>query len=112
MLEKVYLTTLNYSYCSFDPSKILAHFMVNFDSFLLDYSIRGSLAPSISPSFMVALTEEVLSSMVLEPRSWVQFPPATQFSAARIPPSLASAGPAGTAAPEREQTAPIAAART
>jgi hypothetical protein len=39
-------------------------------------------------------------------------PPATQFSAARIPPSLASAEPTGTAAPEREQTAPPAAAHT
>jgi hypothetical protein len=46
--------------------------------------------------------------MVPEPRSWIQFSPATQFSAARIPPSLASAGSAGTAAPEREQTAPTA----
>jgi hypothetical protein len=50
--------------------------------------------------------------MVSEPRSWVQFPPATQFSATRIPPSLAFAGPAGTSATEREQAAPIAAART
>jgi hypothetical protein len=50
--------------------------------------------------------------MVPEPRSCVQFPPATQFSAARIPPSLASIGPAGMAAPEREQTAPTATVRT
>jgi hypothetical protein len=61
---------------------------------------------------MVGLAEEMLSSMVPESRSWVQFPPATQFSAARIPPSLASAGPTGTAAPEREQAAPTTAART
>jgi hypothetical protein len=46
--------------------------------------------------------------MVLESRSWVQFPLATQFSAAGIPPTLASAGRAGTAAPEREQAAPTA----
>jgi hypothetical protein len=50
--------------------------------------------------------------MVSEPRSWVQFPLVTQFSAARIPPSLASAKPADTAAPEREQAAPTATART
>jgi hypothetical protein len=50
--------------------------------------------------------------MVLEPRSWVQFPPTTQFSAARIPLSLASAGPADTAAPEREQAAPTVTAHT
>jgi hypothetical protein len=50
--------------------------------------------------------------MVPEPRSWVQFPPATQFSAARIPPSLASAGSTGMTTPEREQAAPTATART
>jgi hypothetical protein len=50
--------------------------------------------------------------MVPEPRSWVQFPLATQFFAARISPSLASAGSVGTAAPEREQAAPTATART
>jgi hypothetical protein len=50
--------------------------------------------------------------MVTEPRSWVQFPPATQFSVARIPPSLASVGPANMAAPEREQAAPITETRT
>jgi hypothetical protein len=51
--------------------------------------------------------------MVPEPRSWVQFPPAMQFSAARIPPSLPSAGSAGMATPEREQAAaPTAAAHT
>jgi hypothetical protein len=50
--------------------------------------------------------------MVPELRSWVQFPPAMQFSAAHIPPSLASAGPACTAVPEREQAAPTAAADT
>jgi hypothetical protein len=61
---------------------------------------------------MVGLAEAGFSSMVPELRSWVQFPPATQFSVARIPPSLASVGPAGTAAPEREQAAPTAAART
>jgi hypothetical protein len=49
--------------------------------------------------------------MVPEPRSWVQFPLATQFFVARIPPSLASVGPAGTAALEREQAAPITADR-
>jgi hypothetical protein len=48
--------------------------------------------------------------MVLEPRSWVQFSPATQFFVVRIPPSLASAGSAGTAAPKQEQAAPTTAA--
>jgi hypothetical protein len=61
---------------------------------------------------MVGLTEGGSSSLVPEPRSWVQFPPATQFSAARIPPSLASAGSADTAMPEREQATPTAAAHT
>jgi hypothetical protein len=61
---------------------------------------------------MVGLVEEVLSCMVSEARSWVQFPPAMQFSAARISPSLASAEPTGTAAPEREQAAPTVAAHT
>jgi hypothetical protein len=61
---------------------------------------------------MVGLAEAGSSSMVPELRSWVQFPPATQFFAARIPPSLASSGPTGTAAPEREQAAPTAAAHT
>jgi hypothetical protein len=42
---------------------------------------------------------------------WVQFPPAMQFSAARIPLSLASAGPTGMVVPEREQAAPTTAAR-
>jgi hypothetical protein len=50
--------------------------------------------------------------MVSELRSWVQFPPVTQFFVARIPPSLASVGPAVTVAPEREQTTPITVART
>jgi hypothetical protein len=61
---------------------------------------------------MVRLVEEVPSRMVLESRSWVPFPRATQFFAARIPLSLASAGPAGMATPEREQAVPTAAART
>jgi hypothetical protein len=61
---------------------------------------------------MVELVEVGSSSMVSELRSCVQFPPATQFFATRIPPSLASAVPAGTAAPEREQVAPTAAAHT
>jgi hypothetical protein len=61
---------------------------------------------------MVGLAEEVSSSMVLEPRSWIQFLPPplphthTKFSAAHIPPSLASVGPIGTAAPEQEQEMP------
>jgi hypothetical protein len=50
--------------------------------------------------------------MVSEPRSWVQFHLATQFFAARIPPSLASTGPAGTAVPEREQAVPTATVHT
>jgi hypothetical protein len=79
---------------------------------ILDYSIRVPLATSISPVFY-GWTDRVGSSiMVPEPRSWVQFPSATQFFAARIPPSLASAGSAGMAAPEREQAAPTVAART
>jgi hypothetical protein len=61
---------------------------------------------------MVELAEAGYSSMVPELRSWVQFPPAMQFFTAHIPSSLASAGSAGTAAPEREQAAPTAAART
>jgi hypothetical protein len=79
---------------------------------MLDYSIRGLLVHFISPRFYSCTGRGGSSSMVPEPRSWVQFPPVTQFFAARIPPSLASAGPAGTAAPEREQAAPTAAART
>jgi hypothetical protein len=34
--------------------------------------------------FMVGLTEDVLSSMVSEPRSWIQFPPATHFLSLRV----------------------------
>jgi hypothetical protein len=79
---------------------------------MLDYSKIATLALPYHLGFMVGLAEEVLSSMVPEPRSWVQFPPATQFSAACIPPSLASIGPAGTAAPEWEKAAPTATART
>jgi hypothetical protein len=55
---------------------------------------------------------EVPSNMVPELRSWVQFPSATQFSVAHIPPSVASAGPAGMAAPKREQVAPTATTHT
>jgi hypothetical protein len=72
-------------------------------------------APSPLPyhmGFMVRLAEEVPSSMISEPRYWVQFPPTTQFSVVRIPPSLASAGPVGTAGPEPEQAAPTATAHT
>jgi hypothetical protein len=61
---------------------------------------------------MVGLAKEVSSSMVPETRYWVQFPLATQFFAAHIPPSLAPAGPAVTAAPEQEQAASTVAART
>jgi hypothetical protein len=50
--------------------------------------------------------------MVSELKSWVQFSPVTQFFDARTPPSLASVGPVGTTAPEREQAAPITVART
>jgi hypothetical protein len=53
-----------------------------------------------------------IHNMVAEPRSWVQFLPATQFFTACIPPSLMSAGSAGMAAPEWEQAAPTATART
>jgi hypothetical protein len=45
-------------------------------------------------------------------RCWVQFSLTTQFFVTRISSSLASVGPVGTAAPEREQAAPTAAART
>jgi hypothetical protein len=79
---------------------------------MLDYSIRGTLAPSILPGFYGWIGREGSSSMVSEPRSWVQFPLATQFSVARISASLASAGSVGTAAPEREQAAPTATARS
>jgi hypothetical protein len=61
---------------------------------------------------MVGLAEEVSSSLVSEPRSWVQFPPATKSSAARILSSLAFAGPTGMATPEREQVVPTTAAQT
>jgi hypothetical protein len=79
---------------------------------MLDYSIRGLLVPSISPEFYGWTVRGGSSSMALEQRSWVQFPPATQFFVARIPPSLAPAGPAGTVASEREQEAPTAMAHT
>jgi hypothetical protein len=61
---------------------------------------------------MVEMAEDVPSSMVPESRSWVQFSSATQFSAARIPPSLAFTEPIGTVAPKREQARPTATART
>jgi hypothetical protein len=61
---------------------------------------------------MVGLIEEVSSSMVLESRSCVQFPSATQFFTAHIPSSLTSAEPAGITAPEQEQSAPTTTART
>jgi hypothetical protein len=69
---------------------------------LLDYSIIGPSPLPYHLSFMVGLVDEVPSSMVPEPRSWVQFPPVTQFSVAHIPPSLAFVGLVGTAALERE----------
>jgi hypothetical protein len=50
--------------------------------------------------------------MVSEPRTWVQFPPTTQFFAARIPPSLAFVGPVDMTTPERKQAAPTVVART
>jgi hypothetical protein len=50
--------------------------------------------------------------MVSKLRSFVQFPLATQFFAARISPSLASVGPADMAAYEWEQAVPTAVART
>jgi hypothetical protein len=42
--------------------------------------------------------------MVSKPRSWLRFPPATQFSTINIPPSLASAGPTRTVALEPGNT--------
>jgi hypothetical protein len=50
--------------------------------------------------------------MVSEPRSYVQFPPATYFFDVCIPPSLVSVEPAGMAAPEQEHAAPIVVAHT
>jgi hypothetical protein len=79
---------------------------------MLDYSIRGLLVPSISPGFYGWTIRGGFSSMAQEQRSWVQFPPATQFFAARISLSLAPARPPGTVAPKREQEAPTAMART
>jgi hypothetical protein len=79
---------------------------------MLDYSISDSSPLPYHLSFMVGLAEEMLSSMVPESSSWFQFSPVTQFSAARISPSLASIGPVGTVTPEWEQAAPTAAART
>jgi hypothetical protein len=61
---------------------------------------------------MVGFTEDVPSSMIPKSKSWVQFSPATQFFATRIPPSLASVGPTDTATPEWEQLAPTAATHT
>jgi hypothetical protein len=61
---------------------------------------------------MVGLIEVGSSSMVSELRSWVQFPLATQFFAARISLSLVSVGPADTAASEWEQAVPTAVAHT
>jgi hypothetical protein len=48
--------------------------------------------------------------MIPEPRSWIQFPLATQFFVAHIPPSLTSAGSTDTVALERKQAVPTAAA--
>jgi hypothetical protein len=81
-------------------------------SYTLDYSIRDSSPLSYHLGFIVGLAEGVPSSMVPEPRSWVQIPPVTQFSVALILPSLASVGPVGMVAPEWEQAAPTVAART
>jgi hypothetical protein len=61
---------------------------------------------------MVELAEGGYSSMVSEPRSWVQFSPATQFFAMRIPLPQVSTGSADTAASEREQAAPTAVTHT
>jgi hypothetical protein len=61
---------------------------------------------------MIGLIEEVPSSRVPVLRSWVQFSLVTQFFAAHISPSLASAGPAGTADPEWGQTAPTTTTHT
>jgi hypothetical protein len=45
----------------------------------LDRSIRGPLAPSISPGFYGWTGRGGSSGMVPEPRPWVQFPLATHF---------------------------------
>jgi hypothetical protein len=51
---------------------------------MLDYNIRGPLAPSISPRFFGRTSRGSLSSMVPEPRSWVQFLLATHFLLLRV----------------------------
>jgi hypothetical protein len=48
--------------------------------------------------------------MIPEPRSWIQFPLATQFFVARISPSLVFAGSTDMVAPERKQAVPTATA--
>jgi hypothetical protein len=58
---------------------------------------------------MVGLAEEGPLAWYQSRGLWVQFPPATEFFAARILSSLASGG---TAAPEREQATPTATACT
>jgi hypothetical protein len=78
---------------------------------MLDYSIRGPITPSISPEFYGWTDRGGSSSMIPELRSWVEFPLATQFPAACIPPSLASVGPTDMTAAEREQAAPITVTR-
>jgi hypothetical protein len=61
---------------------------------------------------MVGPADDVSFSMVPELMSWAQFPPATQFFTARIPPSLASVGLVATVASDREQAAPTTTAHT
>jgi hypothetical protein len=46
---------------------------------MLDYSIRGPLASSISPGFYGWTGSGGSSSMVSKPRSWVQFPRPCNF---------------------------------
>jgi hypothetical protein len=79
---------------------------------LLDYNIRDYLITSILPDFYGWTGRGVSSSMALKSRSCVQFSLSMQFFAVRISPLLASAGPAGTTAPEREQAAPTITAHT
>jgi hypothetical protein len=68
---------------------------------VLDYSIRASSTLSYHLSFMVELVYEVPSSMIPEPRYWVEFSLTMQFYVACISSSLASIGPAGTTASEQ-----------
>jgi hypothetical protein len=80
------------------------------NTYMLDYSIIGPFTHSISSGFYDWTSRGGSSSMLSEPKSWIQFPLTKQFSAARISLSLGSAGPTGTTAPKQEQASPIVSA--